>query len=133
MLRIVSQAIPPDNGETYRRAVAEARAALERAVAVTVLADASFADRERAVLAAANDACRLALETTLQATAEAHPDRVRVEGVLYERHHEGTVVYHSLCGPLEVRRATYREVGERNGPTVVPLDVATGLIEGATP
>lgn len=133
MLRIVSQAIPPDNGETYRRAVAEARAALERAIAVTVPADASFADRERAVLAAANDACRLALETTLQATAEAQPDRVRVEGVLYERHHEGTVVYHSLCGPLEVRRATYREVGERNGPTVVPLELAAGLIEGATP
>jgi hypothetical protein len=85
------------------------------------------------MLAAANDACRFALETMLQAMAEAHPDQVRVEGVLYERHHEGTVVYHSLCGPLEVRRATYREVGERNGPTVVPLDVATGLIEGATP
>jgi hypothetical protein len=133
MLRIVSQAIPPDNRETYRCAVADARAALERAVAVTVPADASFADRERAVLAAANDACRLALETTLQATAEAQPDQVRVDGVRYERHHEGTVVYHSLCGSLEVRRATYRETGERNGPTVVPLDLATGLIEGATP
>jgi hypothetical protein len=133
MLRIVSQAIPPDNQETYRRALAAARAALERAVAVTVPADASFADRERAVLVAANDACRLALETTLQTTAEAHPDRVRVDGVLYERHHEGTVVYHSLCGPLEVRRATYREVGERNGPTVVPLDLASGLIDGTTP
>ena len=133
MLRIVSQAIPPDNGEPYRRAVAQARAALERVIAVTIPADASFADRERAVLAAANDACRLVLETTLQATAEAHPDRVRVDGVLYERHHEGTVLYHSLCGPLEVRRATYREMGERNGPTVVPLDLATGLIDGATP
>jgi hypothetical protein len=133
MVRIVSQAIPPDNGDFYQRAVAAARAALERAVAVAVPADASFADRERAMLAAANDACRFALETMLQAMAEAHPDQVRVEGVLYERHHEGTVVYHSLCGPLEVRRATYREVGERNGPTVVPLDVATGLIEGATP
>lgn len=133
MLRIVSQAIPPDNGKTYRRALAEARAALERVVAVTVPADASFAERERAVLAAANEACRLALERALQTTAEAHPDRVRVDGILYERHHEGTVVYHSLCGPLEVRRPTYREVGERNGPTVVPLDLATGLIDGATP
>jgi hypothetical protein len=133
MLRIVSQAIAPDNGDRYRRAVAEVHAALERAIAVTVPADASFADRERAVLAAANDACRLALKTALQATAEAQAEQVRVDGVLYERHHEGTVVYHSLCGPLEVRRATYREVGERNGPTVVPLELATGLIEGATP
>ena len=133
MLRIVSQAIPPDNEEPYRRALAAARAALGRAVSVTVSADASFADREGALLAAANEACRLTLEGTLQTTAEAHPEQVRVDGVLYERHHEGTVVYHSLCGPLEVRRATYREVGERNGPTIVPLDVATGLIEGATP
>jgi hypothetical protein len=101
MLRIVSQAIPPSNGERYQRAVAAARAALEQAIAVSVPADTSFAERERAILAAANDACRLALETTPQAAA--HPDQVRVDGVLYERHHEGTVVYHSLCGPLEVR------------------------------
>jgi hypothetical protein len=134
MLRIVSQAIPPDNRETtYRRLVAEARAALEQAVAATLSADASFAERARAILTAANDACRLALVATLQATAAAHPDQVRVDGVLYQRHHEGTVVYHSLCGPLEVRRATYREVNARNGPTVVPLELAAGLIEGATP
>lgn len=134
MLRIVSQAIPPDNREaTYQRFVTEARAALEQAVAATVSADASFAERERAILVAANEACRLALAATLQATAAGHPDQVRVDGVLYQRHHEGTGVYHSLCGPLEIRRATYREVHERNGPTVVPLELAAGLIEGATP
>lgn len=133
MLRIVSQAIPSDNGEVYGRALAEARRALERAVAAQLPAGASFGDREGALLAAANDACRLALETSLQATAEAQPDHVRIDGVRYERHHDGTVVYHSLCGPLQVCRATYRETGERNGPTVVPLDLATGLIEGATP
>src|SRR5918999_3889919 len=86
MLRIVSQAIPPSNGERYQRAVAAARAALEQAIAVSVPAGASFAERERAILAAANDACRLALETTLQAVA--HSDQVGVDGVLYERHHE---------------------------------------------
>ena len=108
MLRIVSQAIPPRNGERYQRAVAAARAALEQAIAVSVPADASFAERERAVLAAANDACRLALETTLQAVA--HPDQVRVDGVLYERHHEGTVVYRSLCGPPDADHARYAGV-----------------------
>lgn len=130
---IVPQAIAPDNGEAYRRAVTAARIALERAVTLTVVADASFADRERAVLAAANEACRRLLESTLQRTAEAHPDRVRVEGIEYARHHEGTVTYHSLCGPVTVRRATYREVGEHNGPTIVPLELAGGIIEGATP
>ena len=76
MLRIVSQAIPPDNREaTYQRFVIEARVALEHAVAATVSADASFAERERAILLAANEACRLALAATLQATAAAHPDQ----------------------------------------------------------
>ena len=133
MLRIVSQAILPDNRDGYRRAVAEARVALEQAVAAYLPANASFAERERAVLMAANDACRLALETELQTTADAQPPRVRIAGVVYERHQAGRVVYHSLCGPLAVRRATYRQTGKRNGPTVVPLDLATGLIEGATP
>lgn len=72
LLRIASQVIPPDSGEVYRRAVAAARAALERAAAATVSPDAhrSWA-RERALLAAANAACRPAFETTLQATAAA--------------------------------------------------------------
>jgi hypothetical protein len=133
MLSIVPQAIEPDNGEAYRRAVTAARIALERAVTLTVAADASFAARERAVLAAANETCRRLLEAELQATADGHPDRVRIEGIAYARHQEGAVTYHSLCGPLTVRRATYREVGEHNGPTVVALDLAAGLIEGATP
>jgi hypothetical protein len=133
MRSIVPQAITADNGEAYRHAVAAARNALERAVTLTVAADASFADRERAVLAAANEACRLILEAALQTTADAQADRVLVEGVEYARHQEGTVEYHSLCGSLTVRRATYREEGVRNGPTIVPMELAAGLIEGATP
>ena len=133
MMRIVSQAIRSDNGEQYQRGLARARRGLEEALAGRLPAEASFADRERAVLTAANDVCRLMLEATLQATADAQPDRVRIEGTEYARHEVGTGTYHSLCGPLAVRRATYREVGERNGPTVVPLELAAGVIEGATP
>ncbi len=40
---------------------------------------------------------------------------------------------HSLVGSLHVVRPTYREVGVRNGPTVVPLELEAGLMEGATP
>ena len=75
MLRIVSQGIPPSNGDAtsvpWRR---RARRSSKRSPC-RVPADASFAERERAILAAANDACRRALETTLQAVA--HPDQVR--------------------------------------------------------
>ena len=133
MKRIVSRAIPSDNGETSQRGLAQARRGLEQAVAARLPADASFADRERAVLAAANEVCRLTLEATLRATAEAQPDRVRIDGVVYARHQTGTGTYHSLCGSLVVERATYRAEGERNGPTVVPLELAAGLMEGATP
>lgn len=134
-MRIVSQAIRSGNNNGYERGLQEAQRGLERAIAAQLAADASFAEREQAVLSAANEMCRRLLEAELQATADGHPDRVRIEGIAYGRHQEGAVTYHSLCGPLTltVRRATYREVGEHNGPTAVALDLAAGLIEGATP
>jgi hypothetical protein len=133
MKRIVSQASPTGNDERYQRGLTKARRGLEQAVAARLGPEASFADHERAVLASANEVCRVVLEATLQATAQALSRRVRIDGVEYEHHHAGTVGYHSLCGTLTVDRATYREVGERNGPTVVPLELAAGLIEGTTP
>ena len=132
-MRIVSQAIRLTMGRGISAGCRRRDAGWRRRSRLSLPAEASFADRERAVLAAANEVCRRLLEATLQATAEAHADRVRVEDIEYARHHEGTVTYHSLCGPLTVRRATYREVGEHNGPTIVPLELAAGLIEGATP
>ena len=78
-MRIVSQAIRSANGEAYQRGVAQARRGLEAAMAAQLPADASFADRERAVLAAANEVCRRILEAELQATTQAHPDRVQIE------------------------------------------------------
>jgi hypothetical protein len=38
-----------------------------------------------------------------------------------------------LFGELHVNRRSYREVGVRNGPTIIPLELWAGLIEGATP
>jgi hypothetical protein len=60
---------------------------------LAVGADGTFAAHERAVLTAANAACRELLAATFQATAEAHPERVRVEDIEYVHHHEGTVTY----------------------------------------
>ena len=133
MLGIVQQLAIPDNEMVYRRSIEEAQTALRRAVAARAGRDASFGDREVALLAAANDTCRLELEAALQHTADAQPERVQIDGTVYARHECGAAEYHSLCGALQVRRATYRRTGERNGPTIVPLDLATGMIEGATP
>lgn len=97
------------------------------------LPEGTFAEREVALLAIANEACREVLVAELQAIAESFPDEVVVEGRAYRRHLPATGTYHSLCGGLPVLRDTFRQMGVRNGPTVVPLELVAGLIEGATP
>jgi hypothetical protein len=75
----------------------------------------------------------------LQADLQTRADRLAefgelvIDGVLYRRHEEGEVAYYSLSGPLPVRRYTARRAGEHNGPTVVPVELEAGLVEGATP
>ncbi len=38
--------------------------------------------------------------------------------------------YFGLRGPVVVQRHLYRQVGVRNGPTIVPLELSAGLVEG---
>lgn len=122
-----------DNTEDCQTLLNEAQAALRRAVDARVPHGASFADREVAFLDVANETCRLNLESDLQSIAGSQSDRLLIDGVLHKRHCDGTQDYHSLCGSLHVSRSTYRRVGEHNGPTVVPLELEAGLIEGGTP
>jgi hypothetical protein len=93
----------------------------------------SFEKHELLALELANEAIREALEEELQEVAEGFSERVQVCGLEYQRHCEGNGVYRSLCGDLVVRRYTYRRVGIRNGPTIVPLELQAGLVENATP
>lgn len=129
----VLQFRPRDNRDEYCSAVAEVSAALRRATDLKLASGARFADREVALLAVANEACRSDLQAELQRISDALPDRILVNGVPYARHEDGSGDYHSLCGTMRIRRPTYRKVAERNGPTIVALDLAAGIIEGATP
>jgi hypothetical protein len=120
----------------YERLLMEAKVALERAAEAKLAKVgkvASFAEREVALLDVSNETCRLSIEAHLQSLADQEAEELLVDGVLYRRHKDGTGRYHSLCGSLGVGRATYRKVGERNGPTIVPLELQAGLVEGATP
>ena len=110
------------------RAIVTARDALGRA-----LPEGSFAEREAALLAITNEASRQVLEEELRQVAGSFGDEILVAGVAYRRHEPGGGVYHSLCGALDVPRDTFREMGVRNGPTVVPLELAAGIAERATP
>ena len=95
----------------------------------------SFAERETALLAALQEGGRVALEKDLQRMEDALPAEVAVgsEKRIYREHLPGTGTYPSLFGDIQVSRRSFREVGVRNGPTVIALELCAGLIEGATP
>lgn len=107
---------------------------LSEAAAVLTGPQSSFAEYERALLELSNEACRLSVRDRLQTIADQHVSkRLVINGVLYQRHQEGSAQYHSLCGTVRVTRPTYRNAHERNGATVVPLELAAGLMHRATP
>jgi hypothetical protein len=104
-----------------------------KALLLAELPDGTFAEQEEAVLAVLEEVGRETLEQRLVEIAASFPDEILVDGVPYKRHQPGIGAYHSLSGPLQPSRDTYRMVGVRNGPTVVPLELAAGIVEGATP
>lgn len=107
--------------------------ALRLAVDARVGAEASFEDREVAALAVTNEATRLFLLDELMAIRDRHGELVEVDGVIYQHHEPGTVRYYTLCGSFDIERWTYRQVGVRNGPTIVPMELEAGLVEHSTP
>lgn len=126
-MRSVTQRAQNDNDDL----IAAVTTALERAVAAQC--PATFAERERAALEVSNEAARRLLEGQLQRLADGELGEIHHGLHCYKPHQAGDVKYHSLCGPLHVRRWTYRATGMRNGPTIVPLELRAGLIENATP
>ncbi len=95
----------------------------------------NFRTFEEVALQVTSEATRLSLESALQTIADQFRkgDRIQVDGHEYKSHLPGQVRVPSLCGMLEVNRYTFRELGIRNGPTIVPMALAAGLVEGATP
>jgi hypothetical protein len=96
-------------------------------------AGGSFEQQEAVALSLANELVRDWTAEALHAIERNFGDEVVVAGERYRRGSEGTIRYHTLCGPVAIRRAVYRQVGVHNGPTVVPLDLRAGLWENATP
>jgi len=125
--------------DSVRRAEFLAKPKVKAAVATIaevlreVVAGGTFAENEMAALAVSGEAVRMVLEEELQQIADGFGDVVLVEGVAFKRHEPGTVTVHSLCGALRPCRFTFRQVGVHNGPTVDPMALVAGLVEGATP
>lgn len=130
-LRLVEQT------RSHEKLVAQAKAAAVDAlrcfVDLVVADGAKFDAYESTTLTSANEVTQQVLAQQLQTIEQSFGDEVRVNGDRYRRHQPGEGVYHSLCGDLKVNRYTYRLASKRNGPTVVPLELTTGIIYGATP
>ena len=121
-------------GNMAEVAMADLVRAVRRAVEYEVGNEASFGHREAAALRVTNEATRRYFVEVLQQMSDEYDIELFIDGVLYRQSHDpGEVFYHSLSGSLPVSRATYRRVGERNGPTVVPLELEAGLVERGTP
>lgn len=123
--------------ERVRRLARDTLAQAVEAVKVCVLevvgSDTSFTTFEVEAMAVANECVRGALGSVLHNRAQSYGEAVRVAGAEYVKHEAAVVTYHSLCGPVPVMRSTYRQTGVRNGPTIVPLELETGMVDHATP
>jgi hypothetical protein len=128
--------ILPQTGLSTKRDVANAlQGVISAAVRFISTVSGSFGEREQALLTALQEGGRVALEQDLQRIEDALPAEVAVgsDQRIYREHQPGADTYPSLFGGLEVRRRSFREVGVRNGPTVIALELSAGLVEGATP
>lgn len=110
----------------------EAAEAIAKVLA-QVMPEAPFATQERLALEVTNEAVREFIRERLQGLADEFRGDVECNGKLYRHHQEGTVTYHTLCGPVEITRPTARLSEERNGPTIVPMELAAGIAVRCTP
>jgi hypothetical protein len=83
-------------------------------------------ERRYAELSAAIETA--AHQCTLEAAVANEPQRVDVRGGTYTRVGEGVGTYKAMTGPVPVRRAIYRRLGERNGKTVDLISLRVGAI-----
>lgn len=108
-------------------------APLERyAAAVTAAVDAAgcLGDAEGRILSATDGLATAGLAEVLPAH-EPSAEIVEVGGRQYRRMKDPSRgAYFGLRGAVKVERRLYREVGVRNGPTIVPLELNAGIVDG---
>jgi hypothetical protein len=127
---IVRHGAAKDNGEAFERLLTS----IETAIEINLNdGDMSFENLESILLRVTNEAVRRHLQGRLQRIADAFGNEITVKRRRYRRHQPGRARYFSLCGSMMVNRWTYRPVDERNGKTIVALDLAAGVVQCATP
>lgn len=90
----------------------------------------AMTDAEDQVVAAADRLARSGVGEVLLAH-QPEADVVEVDGRRFRRMATATHgVYFSLRGAVHIERHLYREIGVHNGPTLVPLELRAGLVDG---
>ena len=88
------------------------------------------ADAEGAIVEATDGLATASVAEVLRAH-EPDAEVLEVDGKQYRRLKAASPgTYFGLRGPMKVERHLYREVGVRNGPTIVPLELNAGLVDG---
>ncbi len=122
------------NLQKRRDGLTDAEQALTSVLSQSLPEEHSFEEFEHTLLELCNEVSRRILSGRLkELSKEFETDYLLIGGDRYKRHACGAVEYHSLCGSMKIERYTYRQTKIRNGPTVVPLDLAACLVERATP
>ena len=98
---------------------------------VAILSEASSVAEAEDAIVDATDALAAASLAEVLRTHEPTAEMVEVDGKQYRRLKAASPgTYFGLRGPMKVERHLYREVGIRNGPTIVPLELNAGLVDG---
>ena len=98
---------------------------------VAILSEASSVAEAEDAIVCATDALAAASLAAVLRTHEPTAEMVEVDGKQYRRLKAASPgTYFGLRGPMKVERHLYREVGIRNGPTIVPLELNAGLVDG---
>ena len=90
--------------------------------------DFAAAEREISQLVSAAEGAMLG---RMLASMDPEADRVTVDGKTYARMTMPTAeTYTGLRANIRVERGLYRQEGVRNGPTIVPLELLAGFVQG---
>lgn len=93
----------------------------------------TFEERRDAAVAVCSDTMWLDEEDDLQ-TLVTGADEVEVDGERYRRLGQpSSADYHGRWGAHHVKEPLYRQVGVHNGPTIKPVELKAGIVEGMTP
>lgn len=91
----------------------------------------SFEEVEKRVRDALGRIGRAASAVSLSAYEDEERELVVVNSKSYRRLNQASQGrYIGLDGTFKVQRSLYREVGVHNGPTIVPLELRAGIVEG---